>query len=487
MRLLVALFIYYLKYTVNTLKKGAFCGIILSNICRRSYAVFGGFSVDSPMEIFEIIKEHCKGKMPAGPFSLWIKDIVCDKLDDKSAVLLVATNLRKQIIEAKYYDFLSEAFIEVLGFKVDIIIESIEERKQNSESAEPEKDPISIDFSSGLNVEYTFSTFIVGASNKFAHAASLAVATNPSSSYNPLFIYGGSGLGKTHLLNAICAETARRNPNFKITYVKGEDFTNELITAIQTERTKQFHDKYRQSDVLLVDDIQFIGGRERTQEEFFHTFNALYESGKQIVLASDRPPREMKALEDRLRSRFEMGLLADIQPPDYETRVAILRRKAEQLEINIPDDVTEYIANKLKTNIRQLEGTIKRLKAFYSLAGTAPSIAIAQNAIRDILNDSQPVSVTVDRIINEVSRYFEVSVKDIRSMDRTAAVSNARQAAMYIIREITQLSMEKIGEEFSGRDHATVVYTLKKVDKQIKTNEHFKNTVEAIIKNIRDN
>ena len=446
--------------------------------------------MDSTMEIFEMIKENCKEKMPAGPYTLWIKDIVCESFDDKSAILIVTTNLRKQIIESKYYDFLKDAFEEVLGFHVDIKIESLENKRAAEAAAAAnyvERDPVSIDFASGLNSEYTFSTFIVGASNKFAHAASLAVATNPSSSYNPLFIYGESGLGKTHLLNAICAETASRNPKFKITYVKGEDFTNELITAIQTETTKEFHDKYRQSDVLLVDDIQFIGGRERTQEEFFHTFNALYESNKQIVLASDRPPREMKALEDRLRSRFESGLLADIQPPDYETRVAILRRKAEQLDIVIPDEVTEYIANKLKTNIRQLEGTVKRIKAFHSLAGTAPSIAIAQNAIRDILNDSQPVSVTVDRIINEVSRYFEVSVKDIRSSDRTAAVSSARQAAMYIIREVTQLSMEKIGAEFSNRDHATVVYTLKKVDKKMKTNAHFRNTVEAIIKNIKDN
>lgn len=443
--------------------------------------------MDSPREIFEMIKEHCQTKMPAIPYSLWIKDIVCEKLDDKCAVLVVTTDMRKQIIESKYYDFLSEAFVEILGFAVELIIESQESKQPSKTVVVPEKDPVSIDFASGSNSEYTFSTFIVGASNKFAHAASLAVATNPASSYNPLFIYGGSGLGKTHLLNAICAETARRNPDFKITYVKGEDFANELISAIQTEKTKYFHDKYRQSDILLVDDIQFIGGKERTQEEFFHTFNALYEAKKQIVLASDRPPREMKTLEDRLRSRFESGLIADIQPPDYETRVAILRRKAEQLNINIPDDVTEYIANKLKTNIRQLEGTIKRIQAFSALAGISPSVAIAQNAIRDILSDSQPVSVTVDRIINEVSRYFEVSVKDIRSMDRTASVSNARQAAMYIIREITQLSMEKIGEEFSGRDHATVVYTLKKVDKLMKTNEHFKNTVEDIIKNIKDN
>lgn len=445
--------------------------------------------MDSTMEMFELIKDYCRQQMPAGPYSLWIKDIVCEKFDHTGAVLAVPTDFRKQIIEAKYFEFLSSAFKEVLGFSVDLTIVSEENAKTTvveTDSPQVKKELIDSSFTSVGEYDYTFSTFIVGASNKFAHAASLAVATNPASSYNPLFIYGGSGLGKTHLLNAICAEISQSQPDFKIIYVKGEDFTNELITAIKTERTKNFHDKYRQADVLLVDDIQFISGKEMTQEEFFHTFNTLYEANKQIVLTSDRPPKEIKTLEDRLRTRFESGLIADVQPPDYETRVAILRRKAELLDINLPDDVTEYIANRLKTNIRQLEGTVKKIKAFKLLANSPPSISIAQNAIRDILNDSQPISVTVDRIINEVSRSFEVPVQSIRSMDRTAPVSAARQAAMYIIREVAHLSMSAIGEEFSGRDHSTVVYTINQTTKIMKSNPHFKNTIEDIIKNIRD-
>lgn len=440
--------------------------------------------MDSTTEIFEMVKASCQNKLTASAYSLWIKDIECQKLNHKEAVLIVSNDLRKQVIEAKYNETLSNAFIEILGFPVDITILI----KDAPEKPPMPKDDISIDFASQVNMEYTFDTFIVGASNKFAHAASLAVATNPcASSYNPLFIYGNSGLGKTHLLNAICAEINKNRPDFLITYVKGEDFTNEMITAIRLDKIADFKNKYRKADVLLIDDIQFISGKERTQDEFFHTFNTLFEAKKQIVLASDRPPKEMKTLEDRLRSRFEMGLIADIQPPDYETRVAILKRKAEQLNFSLPDDVTEYIASKLKNNIRQLEGTIKKIDAFKRLTNSEPSISIAENAIRDILSDSQPLSVIIDRIISETSRYFEVSADDIRSMDRTAAIATARQAAIYIVREVTHLSMKEIGKEFSGRDHSTIVYTLTQTKKLIEKNEDFRNKVEDIIKNVRDN
>jgi chromosomal replication initiator protein len=446
--------------------------------------------MESQVEIFALIKEYCRQEMPASPYSIWIKDITCESFDHTGAVLSVKTDLRKQIIEAKYLDLLSRAFEAVMGFEVALTIVSEESSRASPPPVEaflPGDGEPRPGGSPGSEYDYTFSTFIVGASNKFAHAASLAVATNPASSYNPLFIYGGSGLGKTHLLCAICTEIKQSYPKYNIIYVKGEDFTNELINAIKTERTKNFHDKYRQADVLLVDDIQFISGKEMTQEEFFHTFNTLYEANKQIVLTSDRPPKEIKTLEDRLRTRFESGLIADVQPPDYETRVAILRRKAESLDIVLPDDVTEYIANRLKTNIRQLEGTVKKIKAYKLLANIPPSVVIAQNAIRDILSDSQPISVTVERIINEVSRYFEVSPQEIRSIDRTAPVSAARQASMYIIREVTQMSMASIGEEFSGKDHSTVVYAIKQTQKTMANNSHFKNTIEDIIKNIRDN
>ena len=270
-----------------------------------------------------------------------------------------------------------------------------------------------------------------------------------------------------------------------ILYIKGEDFTNELVESIRQNSQLKFRNKYRQTNVLLVDDIQFIAGKESTQEEFFHTFNSLYESKKQIVLTSDRPPKEIQTLEDRLRTRFEWGLIADVQPPDFETRLAIIKRKAELLGISVPDEVAEYIANRLKNNIRQLEGAVKKMKAYNLLAGDPPSIAIAQNAIRDVLNDNQPVPVTVDKIINEVSRTFGVTADDIRSKARSGNISTARQVAMYVVREITQMSTSSIGEEFGGRDHSTVVYAIQKVIEDMQQKQHFKATVEDIIKNIR--
>jgi len=439
-------------------------------------------------EMFSLVKDYCRQQMPESPYNLWIRDLECEHIDHSSAIVVTEKDILKTILDTRYRDMIEQAFEEIMGFPIEVTIKSREterrlaERKENGEEDEPTPNGAT---PSG-EYEYTFDTFIVGSSNKFAHAASLAVANNPASSYNPLFIYGDSGLGKTHLLCAICDGVATKHPGYKIVFVKGEDFTNDLINAIRTEKTKAFHDKYRQADILLVDDIQFISGKESTQEEFFHTFNSLYESGKQIVLTSDRPPKEIKTLEDRLRTRFEMGLLADVQPPDYETRVAIIKRKAELLDIVLPDDVVDYIANRLKTNIRQLEGTVKKIKAYKLLANISPSISIAQSAIRDILNDSQPLSVTVDHIINEVSRYYEVSPQDVRSSKRTSQISLARQVSMHIVREITQMSMEAIGEEFGGRDHSTVVYTIKQVKTMMDQNSYFKNTVEDLIKNIKN-
>ena len=335
--------------------------------------------------------------------------------------------------------------------------------------------------------DYTFDTFIVGSSNKFAHAAALAVATHDTRNYNPLFIYGDSGLGKTHLLFAIMNEVKNRKPDALVVYVKGEQFTNELIAAIGHQATPEFREKYRKADYLLVDDIQFIAGRDSTQEEFFHTFNTLYESGKQIVLTSDRPPKEIKTLEDRLRTRFEMGLMADIQPADFETRIAIIQRKAELLHIDMPLEVEEYIANNLKSNIRQLEGAVKKIKANSLIYENKPiTILMAQNSIRDILNDSQPVPVTIGKIITEVARTFNVSEQDIKSNKRAANISRARQVAMYVIKDITQMSMAAIGDEFGGRDHSTVVYAISQTEKAMKTDSRLRETIEDITKNVRD-
>lgn len=437
-------------------------------------------SLESFDQVFEIVSDYCKQNLSEIAYSLWIKEIEPVKFEDSTAYLRVKTKFKKNIIEEKYLDLLLKAFHAVLGFEINIVIDYEEKEEKHTETQKSTSSQPNGEY------EYTFSTFIVGPSNKFAHAASLAVAANPANAYNPLFIYGASGLGKTHLLYAICEEIAKTQPEKKTIYVKGEEFTNELIEAIYRENTRSFHDKYRFADILLVDDIQFIGGKESTQEEFFHTFNTLYQDGKQIILTSDRPPKEIKTLEDRLRTRFEWGLIADIQPPDFETRTAIIRRKAELLDLEIPTEVSEYIANRLKNNIRQLEGAVKKLKAYQQLAGSPPSIMVAQNAIRDILNDNQPVPITIDRIISEVGRTYSISPSDIRSNKRSANISSARQISAYVIREITQISMSAIGEELGGRDHSTIVYAVQQVEKNIKKDPHYKEVVEDIIKNIRN-
>lgn len=332
--------------------------------------------------------------------------------------------------------------------------------------------------------EYTFDTFIVGSSNRFAHAASVAVAENPGGAYNPLFIYGPSGMGKTHLLFAIQNAVLKKYPDKQVKYIKGDQFTNELIEAIGKGRQNEFHQKYRYIDVLMVDDVQFIGGKDQTQEEFFHTFNTLHQEHKQIVLTSDRPPREIQTLENRLRSRFEMGLLADIQPPEYETRIAIIKRKAKQCNMEISDEIAEFIAERLKSNIRQLEGVVKRINATYQLEKELPSLTMAQNAIRDVMNDVQPTPITIERIIEEVARTFEVTAKDIKSPKRAAQISQARQVAMYVVREVTNLSYEEIGKEF-GRDHSTAIYAVQQVERNMKKRPDFRNMVNDLIKNIK--
>ena len=460
--------------------------------------------MESFAELLQYVKDTIKnsGALTPMAYDLWIKDIEPVSFDGVTAVLSVKAPLQKSMLN-RYDQQLHNAFMEVLGVDVEIVVQVNEPHKvqpviQDSPAALPvvedsysmpqESAPAAVVINSkNGDYEYTFETFIVGTSNKFAHAACQAVAQNPGKGYNPLFIYGGSGLGKTHLLYAIMSELKKNKPDTNVVYVKGEDFTNELITAIGNKNTNAFRDKYRPADVLLVDDIQFIAGKEQTQEEFFHTFETLHAAKKQIVLVSDRPPKEIKTLEERLRTRFEWGLLADIQPPDIETRIAIIKRKAELMSLDIPNDVAEYIANRIKSNIRQLEGVVKKINAYKTLAKQAPSIKVAENAIRDILSDNQPVPVTVERIISEVGRTYGVSASDIRSSKRSSQISNARQIAMYVIRDITQMSMASIGEEFGGRDHSTVVYAINQVTKNIGTDAKYKETIEDIIKNIRDN
>ena len=434
-------------------------------------------------EVFDAIKDYCRDRLPAATYTLFIVGLEPVDFSGDTASLSARSDFLKGIITDRYIPLLKEAFRVILGFDVEIkvIVAGEPEPAPAAPAATAQAEMPAAQGSYAL----TFENFIVGSTNKFAHAAAQAVAANPSGAYNPLFIYGGSGLGKTHLLKAIQLEISRNQPQYNLVYVDGEKFTNEIINAIREGSTAEFHQKYRAADVLLVDDIQFIGGKESTQEEFFHTFNTLYQAGKQIVLASDRPPKEIKSLEDRLRTRFEMGLTADIQPPDFETRVAIIRRKADLLHLDMPDDVAEFIANHLKDNIRQLEGAVKKLDAYRLLEGIQPVLGVAQNAIKDILNETQPVPVTIERIVNEVARTYNISPEEIRGRKRTANIASARRTTIYVVREITGMSMEDIGQEFGGRDHSTIVYALKEATREIETDTRMRETVEDIIKNIR--
>ena len=449
--------------------------------------------VNSFEEVFEAVKEYCSkdGKVGNVAKGLWLDTLRPARLEGTDAVIYCSSEFQRSIVENNYSHPLQDAFTQILGFPVNLRL-IVQEQNEEAENNTPaEENPVAeLNRHSGDGeYAYTFDTFIVGGSNQFAYAACTSIARGDGSgnTYNPLFIYGPSGLGKTHLLMAIAHEMKKRDPDLNIIYVTGETFTNELIEAIQQKKdTSDFHGKYRSADVLLVDDVQFIGGKESTQEEFFHTFNILHAAGKQIVLTSDRPPKDIRILEDRIRTRFESGLITDISMPDFETRVAIIRRKAELLDLNIPDDVAEFIANRLKSNIRQLEGAVKRLKALKSLADSAPSLSMAQSVIRDILTDEQPTPVTVENIIQEVSNLYGVTPEDIRSKKRSQQISNARKVAIYLVHDITQMTLAAIGEEFGNRDHSTIVYAVKYVVNNMKKDSDFRDAIESISKTIRD-
>lgn len=430
-------------------------------------------------DAWKVICEYCKKNITDVAYNTWINKIepIGIDLDNKEANLLVPNDFHRKTLERCYLVLLSDAFIAVFDTEIKINFK-IPEETETEEIVNPSTP------SSNDEYDYTFDTFIVGNSNKFAHAACLAVAQNPSKAYNPLFLYGNSGLGKTHLLFAISNEIKKNDPSKSICYVKGEDFTNDLIESLHKVSMSEFRQKYRYNDVLLVDDVQFIGGKESTQQEFFHTFETLYQDQKQIILTSDRPPKEIKTLDDRLRSRFEMGLIADIQPPDLETRIAIIKRKADIMDIEIPNDVCEYIASNVKSNIRQLEGTVKKIKAKNNLDGEKPSIKSVQNIIADILNNDTPPEVTVEKIIEEVARTYNVNAEELRSSNnRSAYISKPRQVAIYIVNELTNLTQEKIGKEFGGRDHSTIKYAIDTTNKKMKQDSKLKSIVEDIIKN----
>ena len=437
--------------------------------------------MESYSEVWQLVKDYCKGKVTETIYSLWLEPLTMVSFEENKITLLTS-EFKANIVKSKFLDLLNEAFEATMGFPVEI--EIITETIKKSEEIDDKIQEIGESIN---NYELNFENFIVGSSNKFAYAAAQAVATTPGKAYNPLFIYGSSGLGKTHLLNAICVEIKKNMPNYKIIYTSAEDFTNELVQSLERKTMPAFHNKYRTADVLLVDDIQFIAGKTQTQEEFFHTFNGLKNDNKQIILASDRPPKEIALLEDRIKTRFEWGLLADIQPPDIETRMAIIKSKADYLNLNLPDEIVLYIADKIKNNVRQLEGAVKKINALYIISGHQPSIVSAQKAINDILSDNQPLPVTIDKILNEVARTYGTTVENILSDKRNANISKARRAAMYIVREVTSLPMKKIGEEFGGKDHSTVIYNIRECEKEMESNSSIKATIEGIINNISNN
>lgn len=430
--------------------------------------------MDSFAELWEMVKEECKKQVSESIYNVWFKDMELVSFDDNKVVIALS-DFKRKIVESRFMDKLESSFKNVIGFDIQIILVDVE--KAVPVKAEETED--------ALTDEDTFDSFIVGASNKFAYAAANAVANDPGGKYNPLFIHGNSGLGKTHLLNAIAHQVKLTHPEANIVYTRGESFTNELVKYIGQKSTEAFHDKYRNADILLVDDVQFIAGKDSTQEEFFHTFNALYQAGNQIVLTSDRPPKEIALLEDRLRNRFEWGLMADIQSPDLETRMAIIKRKAEVLNFDLPDDIVQYIAEKLKNNIRQLEGAVKKMQAFVTMQGMPVNIMTAQTAIKDIIVDNSPTPVTINKIVTEVARTYGADSADIYSKKQNAQTTEMRQMAMYIVREMTGLSTKLIGREFN-RDHSTVVYSLDKFTKRYHEDSKLRSVVDNIIKNIRD-
>lgn len=430
--------------------------------------------MDSFAELWEMVKEECKNQVSESIYNVWFKDMELVSFDDNKVVIALS-DFKRKIVESRFMDKLESSFKNVIGFDIQIILVDVE--KAVPVKAEETED--------ALTDEDTFDSFIVGASNKFAYAAANAVANDPGGKYNPLFIHGNSGLGKTHLLNAIAHQVKLTHPEANIVYTRGESFTNELVKYIGQKSTEAFHDKYRNADILLVDDVQFIAGKDSTQEEFFHTFNALYQAGNQIVLTSDRPPKEIALLEDRLRNRFEWGLMADIQSPDLETRMAIIKRKAEVLNFDLPDDIVQYIAEKLKNNIRQLEGAVKKMQAFVTMQGMPVNIMTAQTAIKDIIVDNSPTPVTINKIVTEIARTYGADSADIYSKKQNAQTTEMRQMAMYIVREMTGLSTKLIGREFN-RDHSTVVYSLDKFTKRYHEDSKLRSVVDNIIKNIRD-
>lgn len=431
-------------------------------------------------EVLKIIEEESS----TVSFETWFRPIVPFGIQDNCFYLQVENPLAKDMLEKRYFDLLRNAVKQVTKRDLDVVILLENERPAKIiEQKESQKQPS--DIPRNLNPKYIFSSFVVGNSNRMAHAASLAVAEAPAKNYNPLFLYGNSGLGKTHLMHSIAHFILDTNSSAKVLYVTSETFTNELILSIQNNKNEAFRNKYRNIDVLLIDDIQFISKKEGTQEEFFHTFNALYESTKQIIISSDRPPKEIETLEDRLRSRFEMGLIADIQPPDYETRIAILRKKAERDSLLVPDDVMAYIAKNIASNIRELEGALTRIVAFATLTNQDITITLAESSLKDIFSENASAPVTPDSIQKIVASHYNIRIEDLQGSKKPKNIAFPRQISMYLCRKLLDISLPKIGESFGGRDHTTVIHAISKIEKQLEADTALQHTILQLEKEIK--
>lgn len=432
--------------------------------------------MNSLMDIWNEIIKILSGQLTPTAITTWFSDCEPVEIEDCRLVLHTSTDFKRSIIVSRFGKTIKAALSDLFSCDFDLIVLAGDEindfvSKKKEENSLPEM------------AGYTFDRFIVGNSNKFAHAAAVAVAERPGKTYNPLFIYGNSGLGKTHLLLAIGQAIHEREPNRKIAYVKGDEFTIQLVKSIKDGTAEDFRTKYRNVDLFLVDDIQFIAGKQQTQNEFFHTFNNIYEAGHQIVITSDRPPLEMSLLDDRLRTRFEGGLMADIQPPDLETRMAITRNKAAQLGLILSDDAVEYIASNITANIRQLEGVIKRLTAYKEILDDIITIDSVKRAIKDVIRIGISIP-TPERIIRETSRYYSLKEEDLRGQNRSKNTAIARQVSMYLMRSLTNLSLKDIGAEYEDRNHATVLSSIRKVEDLLKTDPAMAGTVRDITSNI---
>lgn len=434
----------------------------------------------SIQDIWKRVEELLDGELTKISLDTWIKTAKPLHIENDLFVLEAPSEFNRDILKSRYITLISNAIKTITNKVYEIEVITRDANNATAESNIEEKKP----HSSLLNPKYTFDTFVRGSGNQFAHAGAVAVAEFPAKKYNPFFIYGGVGLGKTHLMHAIGHYVLEQNANARVLYVTSEKFTNELINSIKDVKNEEFRNKYRNIDVLLIDDIQFIVGKERTQEEFFHTFNALYEAQKQIVISSDKAPKEFNTLEERLRSRFEWGLIADIQPPDIETRIAILKKKAQLDKIVVSDDVIFYIADNILSNIRELEGALNRVIAFSSLTNRPITLELTQECLKQLISSSNNREITPSTIMKTVGRYFDINPDLLTGSKRSRDITYPRQLAMYLCRELTDLSLPKIGQAFGGKDHTTVLHACEKVQEEIQKNSETRRAISEMKKNI---